>query len=307
MYDRDQSPQAASEAAIRELEHAAAAHMEWLKRVHCSLLFHDNVRPLARPLPQAFTDWVEAGSIDKLAEGSVRQDALDKLRKARARMQAQAGVLTARAAAGEAISPDDYLSFMNSVEAYARQVRAIEQQLRQALVETDPLTGVRNRHGMMRDLRREWTRMERTGQSCCVALVDLDHFKAINDTYGHYAGDRVLKTAAHFFVRRLRSYDMVYRYGGEEFLFCLPNTDTATGSRVLDRLRGLMARLPVPLEDGTKVRVTASLGLAQMTPGEPVEATVARADEALYEAKAAGRNRIIIAAIERLKHRAEIN
>jgi diguanylate cyclase len=163
------------------------------------------------------------------------------------------------------------------------------------MAETDPLTDVHNRLGMMRDLDREWQRSIRTGQPCCVALIDLDHFKCINDTHGHLAGDKVLSIAGRFFMRRLRPYDRVYRYGGEEFLFVLPNTDLAMAERVLNRLRSLMARVPVRLMDGCVLRVTASIGITEMSsPDDSPTVVLARADRAVYAAKNAGRNRVCV-------------
>jgi diguanylate cyclase (GGDEF)-like protein len=190
------------------------------------------------------------------------------------------------------VPPEVYRAFMDAVDRYGREARRVEAHFRRCLVETDPLTGIHNRQGMMRDLRREWTRTLRTGRPCCVALADLDHFKVVNDTWGHAAGDRVLCAAARFFKRGLRPYDLLYRFGGEEFLFCLTDTDLDTAHNILDRLRGIMARLPVMLDCGTRITICCTIGVAQMSPAASVQETIAAADQALYRGKEHGRNRV---------------
>lgn len=272
---------------LRLFERAAAEHLAWLMRVHAALMFpgQGGMPPCGPEAPWPLLCLATCGQADELAP----------LVRLRAAMHGHAQELLGRRGAGLEVDPETYARFMAAVDAYGREARRTEGQFRRKLVETDPLTGVHNRQGMARDLRREWTRALRTGQPICLALADLDHFKKVNDTWGHQAGDRVLCAAARFFQRRLRPYDMVYRYGGEEFLFCLPNTDTARAARVIDRLRRQLARVPVLLECGTKVAVTCSIGVAQMVPGRSVHQAIAAADQALYAAKESGRNRVVVA------------
>lgn len=276
---------------LSALDRAAAEHLGWLRQVHEELLFGHRPEPKPPELPCLIRAWAQAPEISPVA-AEERAEALGRLRQAHARMLHGA----ARLAAAQAPHATDYRAFMAAVEDYGAALRAIDGLLHQLVAETDPLTGVSNRLGMIRDLEREAQRSARTGQPCCLALLDLDHFKAINDGYGHLAGDRVLTMAARFFVRRLRPYDRVYRYGGEEFLFCLPETEPDMAERVLNRLRVLLARLPMPLGDGRTVRVTASIGLAAIGGGSRALAlAIAQADTAVYAAKAGGRNRVCIA------------
>ncbi len=287
---RPQDPQ----SVLRDLEAAASEHLRWLEQVHAALLFGARPAPQPLALPDVLQRWVDAPEVSPQAVVE-RGTAVAELRQARQTMNRAAAAMVDRVGRGGTVAPAEYHAFMAAADAYGRALRHIEGLMRQAMAETDPLTGVHNRLGMMRDLQREWQRAMRTGQPCCVALVDLDHFKAINDTYGHRAGDMVLSMAARFFVRRLRPYDRVYRYGGEEFLFCLPDTDLESAERVLDRLRGLMARLPVALEDGRRTRVTASFGIATMDEDDAdPAAAIERADRAVYAAKHAGRNKVCI-------------
>lgn len=272
---------------VRLFERAAVEHLAWLMRVHSALMFPGTAgMPACAPdAPLTLLSAFACGEAEELAS----------LVRLRGVMHGLAQELLGKAACRGCIDPADYQAFMAAVEAYSREARRIENHFRRLLVETDPLTGVHNRQGMTRDLRREWTRSLRTGQPVCVALADLDHFKVVNDTWGHAAGDRVLCAAARFFQRRLRPYDTVYRYGGEEFLFILPNTASDTAAHVLDRLRRTMARMPVVAEGGERIPVTCSIGVAQMVPGRSVHEAVGAADRALYVAKNNGRNRVEIA------------
>lgn len=158
----------------------------------------------------------------------------------------------------------------------------------------DPLTGVLNRKDMLRLLRREQSRMERTARPCTLALADLDHFKLVNDRHGHDVGDEVLRKAAADFSANLRSYDLLFRYGGEEFLFCLPDTDLDEAALIAERIRQTLAEGPILSAEGMEIRITVSFGLSTLDAALPVEDSVRAADQALYLSKESGRNRISI-------------
>ncbi|MBY0429586.1 MAG: diguanylate cyclase [Rhodospirillales bacterium] len=281
-----------NQQTIRDVGQAAMTHMAWLKSIHTALMFHEDVAAPPVEVPAILDEWVEATFSEKAVKD--RQAAVARLRCATERMHDWASRLTTETRQGRIIERTGYMGFMTSVENFQRQLRALEALLRQSLAETDPLTGVSNRQGMMRDLERERNRMIRTGQPCSLVLTDLDHFKRVNDIYGHLAGDKVLRTAARFFSRKLRPYDLVFRFGGEEFLFCLPNTDIETARHILERLRSLMNRVPVHLDDGTKLVVTASFGIAGMAENRSLTDTIAEADVAVYAAKTGGRNRVVV-------------
>jgi diguanylate cyclase (GGDEF)-like protein len=123
-------------------------------------------------------------------------------------------------------------------------------------------------------------------------MVDLDLFKSINDTYGHQAGDAVLEAVAGYFLRSLRKYDHIYRYGGEEFVLVLPDTRPDAARPVVERLRKGLAGLAIELPDGPLLRMTASFGIAPLAPDGSVRDSIEHADAAMYAAKEAGRNQV---------------
>ena len=149
------------------------------------------------------------------------------------------------------------------------------------LARTDALTGVANRRAWDDELPRELARATRSGEPLCVALLDLDHFKAYNDQHGHQAGDRLLKAAAAAWQGRLRKTDLLARYGGEEFALLLPDCGLASGMEIAERLRT------------AQPEGTCSLGVAAWDGQEEAAGLVARADRALYAAKEAGRDRCL--------------
>ncbi|KXJ54913.1 MAG: diguanylate cyclase [Thalassospira sp. Nap_22] len=177
-------------------------------------------------------------------------------------------------------------------ESFFAQLRRLERAFRTARSDVDPLTGTYNRQTMMGDLNAERERAIRTGVPTAIALVDLDHFKSVNDTYGHQAGDLVLQSVAGILQSHVRPFDKVYRYGGEEFLVCLPNADMKQCARVLERLRRVIEASPVAISDETILPVTASIGAAPMTKNRTAEQIIEKADKALYAAKEGGRNRV---------------
>jgi diguanylate cyclase (GGDEF)-like protein/PAS domain S-box-containing protein len=154
----------------------------------------------------------------------------------------------------------------------------------QNLAHSDALTGLPNRRAIDEVLPREMARALRAGSPLCLAIIDIDPFKAYNDTHGHLAGDAVLRDCAVAWDAELRGEDTILRFGGEEFLVVLPACDAGDAAEIIQRLRG-----------ATPDRQTCSAGLAMWKPGESVDDLVGRADKALYEAKETGRDRLVSA------------
>lgn len=154
---------------------------------------------------------------------------------------------------------------------------------------TDPLTGVGNRRRLEQGLLAEISRADRTATKLCAFIADLDHFKLINDNYGHDVGDKVLMAFGDLLRRRTRVSDVVTRFGGEEFVVLMPNTDLKNAVAIADRVREAFAACHI---DPLPSTVTASFGVAEMVPGEQGNDLLRRADAALYAAKSSGRNRV---------------
>lgn len=165
----------------------------------------------------------------------------------------------------------------------------LEEQRQKALI--DPLTGLPNRAAWTERLEYEIAQWQQHGNTLSLAMLDLDHFKRINDNYGHLAGDKVLKIIATVLRKRLRGSDFIARFGGEEFVLLLPATPPAVGAKLLETLRAAIEACPFHFK-GERVTITVSMGLAAFRPGEHSDLVLKRADQALYRAKNAGRNRV---------------
>jgi diguanylate cyclase (GGDEF)-like protein len=205
------------------------------------------------------------------------------------RMHRLAASLLMAEAAGETISLLDYENFNNSVNNTRLQLQTLKHELEDLLYNHDPLTRAYSRIGMLTKVRELQDLVKRNVESCCIVMMDLDHFKSINDVHGHLAGDQVLAAVAKHIMAHIRLYDKLFRYGGEEFLISMPHTDSKSGLNVVERLREGIAASSIHYE-GKEIHITASFGLTLLDPDVSVEQTVERADRALYAAKCSGRN-----------------
>lgn len=164
------------------------------------------------------------------------------------------------------------------------------------LATVDSLTGVFIRRHFMDLAEKEINRARRYDGPMAMIMLDADHFKSINDTHGHAAGDTVLRAIAETCYRDLRDVDFVGRLGGEEFAICLPETDQAAACEVAERIREDIENLVIPIDDGKTIRLSISVGVSELMSKDCLDDVMRRADAALYEAKKGGRNRVIAAA-----------
>ncbi|MBO9548653.1 diguanylate cyclase [Pseudomonas sp.] len=168
----------------------------------------------------------------------------------------------------------------------------LEEQRQKALI--DPLTGLPNRAAWTEQVEREMLDWQESGGHLAMAILDLDHFKRINDSYGHLAGDKVLKIVADQLRKRLRARDFIARFGGEEFVLLLPQTSPEAAAQVAEALRAAIEACPFHFK-GERVVITTSIGLSAFRSGERGDQVLKRADAALYRAKDQGRNRVLSA------------
>jgi diguanylate cyclase (GGDEF)-like protein len=184
--------------------------------------------------------------------------------------------------------------FAEQIALALSNVRLRETLRRQSII--DPLTGLFNRRFMDETLHRELIRADRKGTSLSLLVLDLDHFKQLNDTHGHDAGDAVLKAVSHLIRQNVRESDLACRFGGEEMVVILPECDAAAAVERSEKIRDAIATLTVQHAGLTISAVTASLGVAVSSQHGTVAETLLRtADQALYRAKHGGRNRVVMA------------
>jgi len=193
-------------------------------------------------------------------------------------------------------SRDELVAARKEVETAQEKIKQLEAELEQASekVREDQLTGTLNRRGLDDAFEREAARTERQRSPLCLALLDIDNFKQLNDTHGHQAGDDALVYLVTMVKDTIRPNDAVARYGGEEFLILLPDTGLDEAVAVIARLQRNLTK-NFFLHDNKRLLITFSAGVAQRMPGESQETLVARADKTLYLAKQAGKNRVLAA------------
>jgi diguanylate cyclase len=281
-----------AEEIVRRLAPALQAHALWIERIHTILICR--IPPDAEEieadghLRTALGQWLADEHNEFLSRHPDYAAAVDQHRQ----VHILARGLCAAVGQGRPILADEYKTFADGISRLDHSLEALVKELWDLLRYTDPLTGIATRYAMLPRLREEHQRVQRTGLISSICMVDLDHFKQINDTYGHQAGDLVLHAVSGYLVDNLRRYDQVCRYGGEEFVLMLPNTPPQQAVPIVDRLRSGIASLVVRLDDGTEVKVTASIGVAALSVDQPIGASIEDADRAMYAAKRAGRNRV---------------
>jgi diguanylate cyclase (GGDEF)-like protein len=278
--------------ALKELEQAAYNHDQWAEAIFSALICRltpdeRDTRADAHHMCR-FGQWFYKVGLVALKD----HPGFAEIGHEHERMHQYAASLLRSCVDGVPISIKDFDRFVNTRKRLNLEIATVRHEFEAALFNLDPLTGTPSRIGMLSALR-EQQEFARREHACAVAMMDLDHFKSVNDTYGHPVGDQVLAGFARYAMAHLRPYDKFFRYGGEEFLICLPDTDLQTAADVLDRLREELASLPFGNEDKGHFQVTVSFGLALLDPDVPVERSIDRADRALYVAKETGRNRVV--------------
>jgi len=280
---------------IAELDAAVEAHMNWTRRIlRCAVLKTspgaDVLAPLAHTLCQ-FGGWYTANlehfeAIDAVAAHRVErvhQDMHDAIR-----------AICSDMLAGQPGKHGDVDAFEQSQSELLVLLARFKTSILSNAVRYDPLTGLPLRYGIEGDFTQQQKDARRNRNLFYVALIDIDHFKRINDSYGHPVGDRVLRELADTMSRNLRGNEPLYRFGGEEFLWLLQCKSATDAELSAHRLLTTIRTTPVPIANDQTVTLTVTLGLAQVGDHEELASALERADVALYKGKETGRDRFVI-------------
>ncbi|MFC2049397.1 diguanylate cyclase [Chlamydiota bacterium] len=275
---------------IAELEQSFYNHKQWTKQVMRTLICKlppDNHDIGEEPHKECrFGQWY----YQEVHEGLQDHPGFTSLGLEHQHMHQLASRLLKTTLRGEIITTNDFDQFANALERVALELNSLKEELEYLIYNRDPLTHAINRVNMPFILREQQELGKRQVYSCILVMMDLDHFKETNDTYGHLAGDLVLKAVVQYLTENLRPYDKVFRYGGEEFLICLPNLGVQAGFEMIERIRKGLADYKIEIGKKQSITVTASFGLTQLDPHSPIENSINQADKALLTAKSAGRN-----------------
>lgn len=290
MYNSEEE----SRVALRHLELAICNQEQWhrdlTRTIICRLPYHPHDVTENAHHQCLFGQWYY-NDLSKNLRDYASFVAIEEVHK---RMHQLAAQLLRASATKVPISPRDYDNFCNAHDRLRQQLFALKHEIENSIYNRDPLTGAESRINMFTRVQEMLELVKRCVLQCCIIIMDLDHFKAINDTYGHLIGDQMLSMAVRYTKERLRRYDMVFRYGGEEFLIIMPNSDLQTAQAVIERLRKGLATTALAHDGLTPLFATASFGIKQLDPEVSVEESVGHADKAMYAAKTAGRNRTCI-------------
>lgn len=278
--------------ALRILQHLDAGLTSvnsWLRELHCTLICCDlseSENLASDPTRSNFSLWFHDEATPELKQNKMFQKA-GKIHKT---MHEIGNSLLQKKLNQHPVLTKEYDSFIALTTEFIDELRTLQFHIINTACVVDPLTGAWNRHTMHTQLAQELERMIRQKNSCSICMVDIDYFKQVNDKLGHVTGDQVLQAVVQFITKQLRKYDSIFRYGGEEFLLCLPNTIESQTEKILNRLRSNLEKFAIPLRDGNTISVTASFGISAMNTNISIEETINMADHALLSAKASGRN-----------------
>ncbi len=280
---------------LRQLDHAIQLHDQWYKDLLRILV--PRLKPNAEDLmPNGhrrchFGQWCYSNE----ARFLVRNPAFNSLLLEHEKMHSKAQHLLQLLADEQPIPLRQWENFENYLEKTQFSFQALRQEYADIAQYRDPLTEAQTRENMLLELREQDALVKRERQNCALVMFDLDHFKRINDKYGHIAGDTVLVSTVRCVKSLLRQYDQIYRYGGEEFLICMPSTTVDEALKVVERMRFAIEKLHIQCDDSQeKINVTVSFGIACLMRDRSVEESIYNADKAMYEAKVGGRNRVEI-------------
>ncbi|MEI8597030.1 diguanylate cyclase [Vibrio sp. M60_M31a] len=194
---------------------------------------------------------------------------------------------------GKAITKVQFDSFYYNLDEFVEALENLKKEINTLLYNRDPLTGAYNRRSLNEELFKIKQLISSEVNNACIIIFDLDHFKSINDRYGHRAGDQVLKQTIEVVNRNMRNLDKVFRYGGEEFVISLIQTTLEDAYKVAEHMRSDIEAMEILVAE-TTIRATASFGIAEISSSSNIFNAIEKADQALYQAKINGRNQVLI-------------
>lgn len=276
---------------LKDLHRALKAHRQWMANQQYKINFPqlDSELEVGFESVRLFRSYLKAEY-----EPSVHQSTFFRKTLTQQAHLAQLAVQCREQAERGELKPADFAHLLRMDLRFDELVDQLRAEVTSAMLDLDELTGLYNRNAMERDLDEEMAMAQRGVAPFCLAMLDLDRFKQVNDQYGHPVGDEVLQQLAEFLQQSLRPYDRVYRYGGEEFLVLLPETSADRAFKVLDRVRCQLERVALQTEAGD-LTVTFSAGLCGYFKGARLTDLIEKADQALYHAKSQGRNQVHLA------------
>ena len=287
---------AETDVLVAELDAAVEAHMDWSRRIlRCAVLRStpgdDVLDPMAHTLCR-FGAWFSAnrGEFESLDAASARR--LEQVHQA---MHDTIRSLCTQVMAGQPGLSGDLVQFEASQTELINLLANYKTLILSRAVRHDPLTGLPLRYNVENDFVLYQKEARRNRSLLYVVMIDVDHFKPINDTYGHQVGDLVLRYVAGTLKQGLRADEPLYRFGGEEFLWLLKCKSAEEARKSARRILASVGTTPVPIDDGETLRLTITMGLALAGEMEDLTSAIKRADMALYEGKQGGRNRYVIA------------
>ncbi|MCO7209822.1 diguanylate cyclase [Pseudoalteromonas sp. ACER1] len=283
------------EDVIAEIEQAIEWHQSWYKNLLRCLIadtpaneqdLADNAHNFCR-----FGQW-----FNKLPDQTIKlHPHFSEIASAHKKMHQGAKVLLSLKESKTVIPVNLLDQFHADLDRLRELFDCLIDEFTEVLHTRDPLTGASNRTNLLENLQKEHELCKRKSLSCALIMIDLDHFKQVNDEFGHAAGDKVLIALVKCIKSQLRKYDQLYRYGGEEFLVCLPQTELDDAKSFSERLRAGVEALKIDISNDNHINVTGSFGVTLINADDNIETAIERADEAMYQAKKSGRNRVCVA------------
>jgi diguanylate cyclase (GGDEF)-like protein len=287
---------AETDTFIAELDAAVEAHMDWARRIlRCAVLHSPPGKEMLDPMAHTLCRFGSWFMTNRESLEALDAQAARRVETVHQTMHDAIRAICTQVMSGQPGQNADLEDFEQSQSELIGLLASFKTLILSRAARLDPLTDLPLRYGIENDFSLYQKEARRNRSLLYVAIIDVDHFKPINDTYGHLVGDKVLRHLADTLKRTLRSDEPLYRYGGEEFLWLLKCKSPEEARKSARRVLAAVGTTPVPIDDDEILRLTITIGLAQAGEQEDLSSAIKRADLALYEGKNSGRNRYIIA------------